>query len=199
MVRNVPRPLHIGAGRRRCDERATIQIKMNILMYRSRCYIKAILFIYCVVYFSCNEINSPKTSTNNHYGNFQILIISPFSCYNEIRLDSSGHGTNIYGISHLGETDTIKTQKDIYIEPDSDKKEINELVYDLKSRLPLQLSSKYWLDSYHFTLTIDGKKFIDKYRQDSLLDQVLKILVTYLQNDENGDCDFFNGFKRTLQ
>jgi hypothetical protein len=53
-------------------------------------------------------------------------------------------------------------------------------------------------DLYNFSLVVDDKKFIDKYGQDTLLDNVLRVLLPYVQIEESGQCDYFNLLRQAL-
>ena len=143
---------------------------------------------------SCNEDLSGKNANSKSYKKLLIEINSPYSCYNQIELNNNSSGTALGGyIDTAGQNKIIKSKKDFIIRHDSDIIKISDLIDQMRLR-PLVLSARGY-DLYHFVFTIDGKKLVDKYGQDSSLDNVLRILAPYVRNEKSGQCDFFNLFK----
>jgi len=143
---------------------------------------------------ACKERGSSKALTApKRYDHLQIILYSPYTCYNEIQLDHAGLGINILGYHYPDSTSKIKTRKDFQLAPAAQKK-IQELVTGIQSR-PL-ITSGYAEDKYRYVVTIDNKKFIDRFGQDSLLTTMLKAVAPYIHNEESGQCDFFYLFNQ---
>lgn len=155
-----------------------------------------LICLYCLLILSCDDVPSSKIKTTGHYKTLQIEINSPYSCYNKIQMDSAGMGTTILGFRDASHNKTIKKQKQFFIHSAADKMRIQDLISRIEARSSVVSTRGY--DLYNFTLVINDKQFINKYGQDSLLDNVLKILLPYVQSEDSGQCDYFNLLKQTL-
>jgi hypothetical protein len=155
----------------------------------------SILYIVYALILSCNDYSASKNTVIARHDFFEISINSPYSCYNEIHLDSDGLFTNIFGFNSGNNNKTIKKKTKLYIHSKADIAQIHELIGQIKTRG--LITSSEGNDLSHFVLLIDDKKFIDKFGQDSLVNKILNVLVPYVQNEENLQCDYFNFIKRT--
>jgi hypothetical protein len=154
----------------------------------------AVLALVYAGIVSCHSDPSHDMSSSN-FKTLQLQISSPFGCYDDIELESSGLGTSAYGLFDSEQRKVVKQQRRFEILSDSDKRDINLLIGRMQQR-PL-VSSGTGHDLYHFLLVADSVKLIDKYAQDSLLDKLLTKLTPYVV-EENNECDFFYLFKKTM-
>jgi hypothetical protein len=112
-------------------------------------------------------------------------------------MDSTWSGTSILSYRDSEQKKALKGKKKFVIRSDADRLKIISLLNRIKARQPV--FSSHGVDLYHFTVNIDGRKYIDKYGQDSLLDDMLKSLLPYAEVEENGQCDFLYLFKQGLR
>lgn len=154
-------------------------------------------FIVLLITLSCNDRLS---SLSNEATNFKIIhieIASPYACSNFVEIKNTWAGTASIGYGDTLEKRTIKGKTDFIIKPDSVKTNISNIINQIKMKIPVH--STYGYDLYHFSLTIDGKKFIDKYGADSLLDKLLFILMPNVQIEHSGQCDYFYLLQQALK
>lgn len=151
------------------------------------------LLLISLIIVSCNydKENQPSQLSSNK--KIHIGIYSPYSCFNEIWLDNDGYGTCVFAINK----DIVHRKNSIHIESFSDKERLFRLLDSIKLRPSFDSTTAN--DAYHFTINIDGRKVLDRYSQDTLLDQVLIVLLPYVASSENNQCDFFNQFKKMAQ
>ena len=145
---------------------------------------------------SCKDGHSPENERVSGYKTVHIIMNSPYACYNEIQLDHTGSGISIFGYRdrQTGKTD-IKIKKAFLIQSDSLKIKVDSLVDSICNRKPV--SSTRGLDLYQFIVEIDGQKYVDKYGVDSLVNNILIILLPYVQSDPKVEqCDYFYFLKK---
>jgi hypothetical protein len=174
-------------------EGATEGHKNNYVMLHVKYSVGIVLFY--IAFFGCKNIRSSETKPD-YFPNLQVEMRSPYGCYNEIQLDSTGLGSSIYGFRNDHDT-TIKSRRQFTINSDSDKSKILAIMTRIQSRGPV--SSPPGFDEYHFILMLGGTKFVDKYGGDSLVHKLSEALLHYVQIKENGECDYFNLITKTTE
>jgi hypothetical protein len=124
-------------------------------------------------------------------------VYSPYSCFNEIQLDGSGSATAVYGFQGQDSPSVIKQKKSFIINADNDLNEIEEKVDRIISAPKIDTGRAY--DLYRFTVFVNGKRVFDGYNQDSLITGILKLLLPYVEDKNNGECDFFNLLEQSIR
>lgn len=150
-----------------------------------------------IIYVGCSDVvNTQSDNILQEEGNIHLLIKCPYSCFNDIKIDKKGAGLSIVGFPKGNHADTIIEKKSFIINSENDmlalKRSVDSIsTKPLKAPIPMD-------DGYRFTLTIDNKLVLDRYGQDSLINNILTILFPYVERVENGQCDFFNLYRRSL-
>jgi hypothetical protein len=142
---------------------------------------------------SCKD-HAARGVVFNDFNDLQIEINSPASCYNEIKMNDSGTGISIVGNRSIGQKEKIRNQKPFDIVAVDDRENISNIIEKITKRAPV--SSSVGLDLYHYCLLIDGKKFVDVYGGDTLLDKLLVTLAPFARVEQTGQCDFFQLFQK---
>jgi hypothetical protein len=145
---------------------------------------------------SCNDQPSTNNERANAYKTIHIIMNSPFACYNEIKLDKTGSGISIFGYrdKQTGKAN-IESRKAFLIQIDSIKLKVNDAVNRIRNRRLVYSTSG--LDLYQFVVEIDGNKYVDKYGEDSLVNNFLVLLLPYAHIDPKIEqCDYFYYLKQ---
>lgn len=143
---------------------------------------------------SCNDQSAKKIAFHD-FKTIQIEINSPASCYNEIQMNNSGNGISVVGYRSLGQNEKVRNKKTFNIIAHSDQENVSNTINKIIKRGPV--SSSFGFDLIHFYLMIDGKKSIDVYGGDSLLDDLLVTLAPYARVEQKEQCDFFQLFHKS--
>ncbi len=151
-----------------------------------------LVFFLCV---ACTDtVNSKNSNSDKNEMKFHLLIKSPFSCNNIIQIDGKGTGTIVVGTPNGDQIDSVLGRKEFVISSEKDLKVLKKAVDSIRanqSKKTITMS-----DSYRFVLTIDNKEVLDTYNQDSFLGEILIILLPYVEEPENGQCNFFNLYRK---
>jgi hypothetical protein len=139
---------------------------------------------------SCGGDRARTSENGGDFKNIQILINSPYACYNEINLDGHGNGRSILSFRDSDEKTTMKRNKDFVLSSADVNQKILSLVSRIKSRSAVSTSRRY--DDYHFVFKIDNKTYIDKFGHDTVLDVLIKTLKTFALLEDSGQCDYLN-------
>jgi len=151
------------------------------------------VFVAFVISPACNRISAGNEPACR---NLQIEINSPYACYNEVKLDSTWSGTSILAFRNAEGKKTLKEKKNFYVNTNEDKQKVLRLLVKIESRPPV--FSGRGFDEYHFILNIDGKRYVDKYGEDTLISEMLTDLLPYVQMEDSGQCDYFQLLRQTL-
>ena len=147
-------------------------------------------FAISAAILSCNNRGNAKN--RNHYKNFGLGITSPYGCYNEVTIDSTGLGTTILKGDSAKD---IWKKKNFFIGSEQDSLKIVGLINRVE-RSP-SVTSSAGLDLYHFSVFVDNKMYIYTYKQDSLVMDILHTLLPYAHlGYSGGQCDFFDLLKK---
>lgn len=157
-------------------------------------YSRTILFFLSFsLILSCKNGSSVKANSTSLKAVLHLEIYSPSACYNEILMDSLGEGTTIMGFQDASKKKQEKSNRAFSISEKSDKSKIFYLMSQIQLASPFYTT--YTFDAYHFIITINGKKLVDSYSQDSTMNSILKVLAPYVKIENGGQCDFFSLLK----
>jgi len=145
---------------------------------------------------SCNYKRSTKYERVNGYKMVHVIMNSPFACYNEIQFNQTGSGISIFGYRdrQTGKT-SIESRKTFLIQIDSIKLKVDDVINSIRNSKPVY--STRGLDLYQFIVEVDGNKYIDKYGEDSLVNNFLVLLLPYVQIDSKTEkCNYLFHLKQ---
>lgn len=138
----------------------------------------------------CTGPTSHKESSTNAFHFLRVTVKSPSACFDSVEIKNDWSGVASIGFLNTDGSQTIKRSKLFSIDADSTKRRCVDVLTQIKKRSPIR--TNYGDDLAHFILTIDEKKYIDAYGQDSLLDKLLIQLIPYARIEEGRSCDVFN-------
>lgn len=146
----------------------------------------------------CTDIGKSKVENiPEDQAEINLFIKSPYSCFNEVKINKKGAGVSIVGYPKGNQVDTIVGKKEFKINSERDMLILTrtiEAIVTNPSNNPTKMD-----DGYRFIVKIDNRKVLDRYGQDSLLNNILTLLLPYVEKDDNGQCDFFNLYKKGFQ
>ena len=149
----------------------------------------SLIFSISVFLLCCNQASLDKNSIYISEHNFQIMIASPYHCYNEIQLANSGLLTALSGSIDEDNRKYIRGKQQIQIKSGQVKIRLHELLDKIKARgvITPQIGS----DLSHCVLFIDKEKIVDCYGRDSLINRLTKVILPYIEIDNKSPCDYF--------
>lgn len=128
----------------------------------------------------------------------QIVIISPYGCYQEIEINSCGAGylkSGLYNGNIKDENvilDTIFSIDSFYIQGERDLKKIHGIIKSILNKENIKGGAK--TDTYRHKLFVDEINKIDTYGLSKDLQELLKQMIIYLPLS-NDKCEFFELLK----
>jgi hypothetical protein len=159
-----------------------------------RLYGSILITALFLIIYSCGGNASHTSKNSGDFKDIQIVINSPYACYNEINLTGQGRGTSSLSFRDSDDKTTPKKKKEFVISSAEINQRILSLVSQMESRSPVSTSRRF--DEYHFVFKIDNKTYIDRFGHDSLLDVVLTTLKPFAILEDSGQCDYFNMVRR---
>lgn len=149
-----------------------------------------LLLFHCV--FPDNTCFSQKLGqTKIYFDSCRLNIYSPFGCNYVIFFDGKGN-SKIEEFTDNAKEDSLLSSRSFEFTR-TDLKHLDLLLQGVKGADTVR--SLRMVDTYGYSLYIDGKKFIDVYGQNDKIESILKILVKY-RTVLDEKCGFFKLFKK---
>jgi hypothetical protein len=189
------------------NKRGRFKISMSVLCLKQvDSLLISMRLVLCMLFFGSFRYNSTTIDNTHHanqetYKDCEILIYSPYDCYNDIKLYKSGLGFfstgRQYEDSSAGDknkNDSLMNRIPFNINSEEEGMRITKLILYIKSR-DKQTSHRIF-DAFHFVLKIDGVKYIDVYGDDKQVNELLRIMLKYFEKKIDDKCGFFKLFKK---
>jgi hypothetical protein len=148
--------------------------------------------ITLLLFPSFSSAEAAKGYLNKSFDTFAIRIISPYGCYEEVRLTKFGLGMYKSGL-HDGNSEaenitltSLYVADSFFVRRAKDLKKLNKLIASLKGD---SIRGNFKYDAYRFQASIDGIQKVDVYGNTVSINEILKILIKYLPLS-NAKCEF---------
>ena len=164
--------------------------------------LKSVLYhitvVLSLIFFSCAGRNNNQS--DKVFAVCTIETVSPYGCYQEIKITSNGESylkSGLYSGSIKDETvslDTVFSVDSFYLQKE-DLKNVHNVIASILKKENIKGAAK--TDTYRHKLFIDGVSKIDIYGLSKDLQELLKHVINYLP-PSNEKCEFFELFKKSI-
>jgi hypothetical protein len=152
--------------------------------------------------YGSSSYHNTYNTNEKEYKDIEILIYSPWDCYNDIKFYKNGLGFFLTGrqyedssVSDKNKNDSLLNGIRFDIHSEDERAKITKLILYIKSR-DKQTSHRI-TDEFRFVLKIDQVKYIDVYGNDKQVSELLRIMLKYFEKKIEDKCGFFGLFKKT--